>query len=170
MRSDLERSLADTEAGRLIALAAESQNSQNAEVRWINQATFSPSMRRDFQTHPSGLLQARVKNDIRQKQQETMEKMGDVEPWQNACQMKPGPHTHTRVSRVSQRVPPGAFQEQQSELRAAEASRRLGALDLRPSGRVSAKLCQVAPRPVTGHECSPSIAHLRIAVCVSSLW
>ncbi|CAJ1409346.1 unnamed protein product [Effrenium voratum] len=46
--------------------------------------------------------EARVKNDIRQKQQETMEKMGDV--------------------------------EQQSELRAAEASRRLGALDLRMSG------------------------------------
>jgi len=46
--------------------------------------------------------EARVKNDIRQKQTETMEKIGDV--------------------------------EQQAELRAAEASRRLGALDLRMSG------------------------------------
>lgn len=46
--------------------------------------------------------EARVKNDSRQKQQEIMEKIGDV--------------------------------EQQSELRAAEASRRLGALDLRMSG------------------------------------
>jgi len=46
--------------------------------------------------------EARVKNDNRSKQQEVMEKIGDV--------------------------------EQQSELRSAEASRRLGALDLRMSG------------------------------------
>ncbi|CAK8990083.1 unnamed protein product [Durusdinium trenchii] len=46
--------------------------------------------------------EARAKNDTRQKQQETLEKIGDVEAW--------------------------------GELRAAEASRRLGALDLRMSG------------------------------------
>merc|ERR1711975_38626 len=46
--------------------------------------------------------EARLKNDIRQKQQEAFEKIGAV--------------------------------EQQAELRSAEASRRLGALDLRMSG------------------------------------
>jgi chromosome segregation ATPase len=46
--------------------------------------------------------EARLKNDIRQKQQEAFEKIGAV--------------------------------EQQCELRSAEASRRLGALDLRMSG------------------------------------
>merc|ERR1711881_803798 len=46
--------------------------------------------------------EARLKNDIRQKQQEAFEKIGSV--------------------------------EQQAELRSAEASRRLGALDLRMSG------------------------------------
>lgn len=46
--------------------------------------------------------EARLKNDSRSKQQEVMEKIGDV--------------------------------EQQSELRSAESSRRLGALDLRMSG------------------------------------
>ncbi|CAK9019197.1 Pyrimidine-specific ribonucleoside hydrolase RihB, partial [Durusdinium trenchii] len=62
---------------------------------------FTNKVRSDLERNVAD-TEARLKNDIRQKQQEAFEKIGAV--------------------------------EQQAELRSAEASRRLGALDLRMSG------------------------------------